>query len=202
MKKTKIEAELTKGSILDASMELFNEKGYSQTSVEDIVKHLGLTRGAFYWHFKDKEDLVKKLIFREHTYIAGIIAEAASGKYGCRQKLINLATTSIDSFYENKRYRDYVYLVRFKMEFVSSSTYFEGLTNLNQFVVAEIVKAINERKEKNEIENNIDPESTAVHLVSLNDGMFRMYFALPDHLSNKESAKKILNDYLDTIFKK
>lgn len=56
-RKTKAEAEQTRRDILDAALELFHAKGYSHTTLEEIARCAGVTRGAVYWHFKDKADL-------------------------------------------------------------------------------------------------------------------------------------------------
>ena len=54
--------EETEAKILDASMKLFLEKGYEQTTIQDIVNQLGgLTKGAFYHHFKSKEEVMDAL---------------------------------------------------------------------------------------------------------------------------------------------
>ena len=51
--------EETVNKILDVSMQLFLEKGYEHTSIQDIVNHLGgLSKGAIYHHFKSKEDIL------------------------------------------------------------------------------------------------------------------------------------------------
>lgn len=50
--------EETEQKILDAGLKLFIEKGYEQTTILDIVGEMGgLTRGAFYHHFKSKEEV-------------------------------------------------------------------------------------------------------------------------------------------------
>lgn len=54
--------EETVQKILDAALRLFLEKGYEQTTVLDIVENMGgLTRGAFYHHFKSKEEVLDAL---------------------------------------------------------------------------------------------------------------------------------------------
>jgi len=54
--------EETVQKILDVSLKLFLEKGYEQTTILDIVDNLGgLTRGAFYHHFKSKEEVLNVL---------------------------------------------------------------------------------------------------------------------------------------------
>lgn len=50
-------SELTKNRIIRVSASLFNTQGYKATSISDITKATGLTKGAIYRHFADKEDL-------------------------------------------------------------------------------------------------------------------------------------------------
>ena len=57
MRRTKEEAEETKQKIIDAAVELFETRGYAATHIEDIAEKMGMTRGAVYWHFKNKDEL-------------------------------------------------------------------------------------------------------------------------------------------------
>lgn len=66
MKKTKQEAEETKKAILQSALDLFYEKGYSKTTFEEISARINLTKGAVYWYFKNKPELVAALI---NTYV-------------------------------------------------------------------------------------------------------------------------------------
>lgn len=61
-RKTKEEANATRESVLMAALDLFAEKGYSRTTLVDIAKRIGMTRGAVYWHFENKQDLLAALI--------------------------------------------------------------------------------------------------------------------------------------------
>lgn len=65
--------EETVQKILDASLKLFLEKGYEETTVLDIIGQMGgLTRGAFYHHFKSKEEvfdtLCEKLFYDNNPF--------------------------------------------------------------------------------------------------------------------------------------
>lgn len=54
--------EETINKILDAALKLFSEKGYEETTVLDIIDNMGgMTRGAFYHHFKSKEEVLNAL---------------------------------------------------------------------------------------------------------------------------------------------
>ena len=64
MRRTKADAQLTRESLLDAAEALFAEHGVSRTSLNDIARAAGLTRGAVYWHFEDKAALFNDMMAR------------------------------------------------------------------------------------------------------------------------------------------
>ena len=52
----------TKRAIFDKYMELFEDKGYNDTSVEEITAVAGIAKGTFYYHFSSKEEVFNFLI--------------------------------------------------------------------------------------------------------------------------------------------
>ncbi|MDA0207771.1 MAG: TetR/AcrR family transcriptional regulator, partial [Acidobacteria bacterium] len=56
--------EATKERILAAAEQLVFERGYSGTSLDEIIDQVGLTKGAFFYHFKSKADLAQGIIER------------------------------------------------------------------------------------------------------------------------------------------
>ena len=56
--------EVRKSEILDAAQKLFTEKGYSKTTVTDILNVHGLSKGVFYYYFKSKEEVMDAIIQR------------------------------------------------------------------------------------------------------------------------------------------
>jgi TetR/AcrR family acrAB operon transcriptional repressor len=63
-RRTKEEALETRDKLLDAAEHLFQAQGVSHTSLQDIARRAGATRGAVYWHFKDKADLFNAMMER------------------------------------------------------------------------------------------------------------------------------------------
>ncbi len=61
-RRTKEEAEQTKQAILDSALNLFYEKGFSRTTFDEIARRINLTKGAVYWHFRNKADLLAEII--------------------------------------------------------------------------------------------------------------------------------------------
>lgn len=61
-RKTKAEAEQTRLRILKAALGLFAAKGYERTTFEDVARRIRLSKGAVYWHFKSKPELLSALV--------------------------------------------------------------------------------------------------------------------------------------------
>lgn len=57
VRRTKEEAAATRELLLDTAERVFAERGVTRASLQDIASAAGLTRGAIYWHFKDKAEL-------------------------------------------------------------------------------------------------------------------------------------------------
>lgn len=58
----KLPAEERREQLLMAAQELFLKKGYRDTTTDEIARAAGLTKGAFYFHFKSKEDMLVELV--------------------------------------------------------------------------------------------------------------------------------------------
>ncbi|MBQ9430748.1 MAG: TetR family transcriptional regulator [Kiritimatiellae bacterium] len=61
-RKTKEDTKMTREMIMKAALDLFIERGYDRTTLDDIARAVGLSKGAVYWHFENKQALLSKLI--------------------------------------------------------------------------------------------------------------------------------------------
>ncbi|MCZ6412857.1 MULTISPECIES: multidrug efflux transporter transcriptional repressor AcrR [Enterobacteriaceae] len=74
-RKTKQQALATRQHILDVALKLFSQRGVSATSLADIAQAAGVTRGAIYWHFKNKSDLFSEIWELSEASIADLEIE-------------------------------------------------------------------------------------------------------------------------------
>lgn len=117
-RKTKEEAEMTRQRLLDAAERVFHARGVSRSSLEDVAREAGLTRGAIYWHFKDKAALFEAVLARAVQSFEGQLAQrlaevaedAPARRVFCRAMLVLqvIATQS--------RERQVFEIIQFKME--------------------------------------------------------------------------------------
>src|SRR4030095_12404804 len=78
-RRTKEEAQATRERLLDAAELLFQSQGVSQTTLQQIAQAADATRGAIYWHFKDKADLFNAMMDRVTLPLEAAAQKVAGG---------------------------------------------------------------------------------------------------------------------------
>ena len=89
-RRTKEAAAATRSLLLDAAAQLFYAQGVSRTSLNDIAVAAGTTRGAIYWHFKDKADLFNAMM--ERVTLPMESTHCRVGMQNCADPLDDLCT--------------------------------------------------------------------------------------------------------------
>ena len=75
VRKTKEEAQETYAALLDAAEQVFSQKGVTNTTLNDVAVAAGMTRGAIYWHFKDKNALLQAMCDRAFLPMEALLNE-------------------------------------------------------------------------------------------------------------------------------
>ena len=116
-RRTKAEADETRTKLLDAAEQVFFEKGVARASLNEIAQRAGATRGAVYWHFKDKVDVFSSMLAR----ICMPFEEICDDKY-CELPPLDRIRQSIyavfDSMDGDARRRKVFDTALFKLEYV------------------------------------------------------------------------------------
>ena len=71
---TQERAATTRQKLMQSATELIRRKGYIATTIDDICQHSGVTKGAFFHHFKTKEELGEACLTAWNYQTAAIIA--------------------------------------------------------------------------------------------------------------------------------
>lgn len=79
-RRTRTEAVATREALLDAAEHEFRGKGVAHTTLADVALAAGLTRGAIYWHFRDKAELFEAMCERAAMPMEAMLGCAGGGR--------------------------------------------------------------------------------------------------------------------------
>ncbi|MDX8456527.1 helix-turn-helix domain-containing protein [Mesorhizobium sp. VK9D] len=80
--------EATRADLIRAARRLFTEKSYAETGTPEIVAAAGVTRGALYHHFADKQALFAAVVEQEAEIVAAQVDRASPSSLSARDALI------------------------------------------------------------------------------------------------------------------
>lgn len=99
-KLTHSKSERTSQYIIEKVAPIFNEKGYDGTSMSDLVMATGLTKGAIYGNFKNKDEIAEKVFLHNISIISKIFVETVSKPKSSIDRLLSIPM-AYDAVYEN-----------------------------------------------------------------------------------------------------
>lgn len=120
VRRTKKDAQATRSSILDAAERVFYDKGVAGASLTDVAQAAQVTRGAIYWHFKDKVDLFGAMMERttlpfEQAWVA---KQGVGADVSALQRLLGVLRLVLQSVSADARTRRVFEIALYKMEHV------------------------------------------------------------------------------------
>ena len=110
-RKTKEDTEQTRSAILDSALKTFYEKGFSRTTFDEIAKRINLTKGAVYWHFRNKADVIAAIIKQRIPSQDSTDIRVVSGEE-LKKKIIE-RTQTIE---KDKNVKDFLFFMLYRME--------------------------------------------------------------------------------------
>lgn len=200
-RKTKQQALETRQQILDAAVREFSERGVSATSLTDIATAAGVTRGAIYWHFKNKVDLFNEVWAISESKIDDLEIEYQA-KYPnnplrvLREILIYVLCATVD----DPRRRALMEIIFHKCEFVGELM---SLQQAHKILYLESYEKI-ETVLKNCVDRQLLPADlhtrrAAVVLRSYISGLMENWLFMPEGFDLKGQAANYADIYIDML---
>ena len=188
-RKTKEEAEKTRLRILEASLDVFYEQGYSGATFVKIAKRIDLTTGALYWHFKTKIDLflgLGSLMFER-------LNTAMHSLYVKPETFVELTITArsvVQLIIEDPQLKKYFALILFRMEWQDALLPVKNMFAAQDMEYKKYTQHVFEYQQK---EGNISPELSAETVTYLWLGFINGF--LSRHLNGNENMEVILTEF-------
>ncbi len=116
----------TKKAMVDAARELFAQKGMDLTTIDEITEHADVAKGTFYYHFKNKNGLVRLLMEQTLAELTLAIEQRCANITELPEMLDGLIVAHIDFF--RTRWEDFVLYFQGKADL----TLAEGYEDINE----------------------------------------------------------------------
>ena len=164
VRKTKEEAENTRREILKAALEVFYQKGYSRTTFDEIAARINLTKGAVYWHFKNKPELLVEII-KEHFFQK----QRTSYNVNTWDELKNAMVESAKIIHNDPEYRKFLFFVMFQMEWSEAmvSKVGESICGIRDYPLLQLKEALTNIQKNAQLETDANIEELALVILHL-----------------------------------
>ena len=189
----------TEERLLKNAMRLFLEKGYHGTSIDNIAQAAGLTKGALYWHFESKEDLLKRIMKEfENRFLDGLIQAVREVRGGVLDKIEKYFRYNAAFSYYNRELC--VSFTTLAAELVGahhgSEPEFRRIYRRYQEFLSTLI--LQGKKEK-AFKKEFNPDLAALTIIAFHDGVLIRWFMNRDEIDGKayvNTFKKIILDGL------
>jgi AcrR family transcriptional regulator len=191
-RKTKEDSEKTRVGILDAAEILFYEKGVSSTSLEDIAAAAGVSRGAIYWHFKNKVDLFDAMHSRIALPLEDLKAETMSQPDPIAA-LMDYWIRAFSQLASDDQRRRVIEILMRKCEYVEEFQEAEVRIREWSDSLLEIMSAIfADAQRKSLMSKDMSPETVAILVDSAIAGLFHMWMLRKSSFDIEKHAPNVI----------
>ena len=190
-------SEKTARFIIEKVAPIFNQKGYAATSMSDITKATGLTKGAIYGNFKNKEAVAIAAFNKTVNDLLKRISKHQEQSKSPLQKLY-LITDFYRDYYDYSKELGGCPILNIGVDSKNQNT---SLLNQVRYVInktqSNIAKLVTWGKAQGEIKENVDAELFSKNLYSRIEGAIFMTYTMDDDSYLLEAMNEI-----DEIIKK
>ena len=161
VRKSKEDAEKTRQAILESALDVFSEKGYAKTTFDEIAARAGFTKGAIYWYFRNKADLVAALIV-EYVERKRAEIEKVSPSSLSLDGLLERCCIWAQKSQNDLRYAKFNKFIFCQMEWSETvlNRVDKNLKELRAFHLDRIKKILIESRKNGELKDDVDIEKT------------------------------------------
>lgn len=201
-RKTEQEKQETYRKLLASASTLFIEKGVATTTLNQIAEHAGMTRGAVYWHFENKEAIILALWEEGAGGIHQDFMQALDS-LGSEGALISFRQTIhsvLERVLSDPAYSRSLRILMHCIEFCDVQT------PLNEFLMAQqqdyasgLTSAFRQLRNLGAVSSDLSDETLASGLLSYLFGMIHHHLEPCGHINLERDGRALLDIYLNGV---
>ncbi|MBK0032164.1 multidrug efflux transporter transcriptional repressor AcrR [Erwinia sp. S43] len=198
---TKQQAQETRNHIINAAIERFSEVGVSKTSLADIAAAAGVTRGAIYWHFKNKTDLLNEIWAQSDSVMADLEIEYQS-KYPADPLSVMRAMILyvFDATTSDPRRRALMEIIYHKCEFVGEMATLQLMQqNLYLECYEKIEDVLKQCIRAKQLPDNLDTPRAAIIIRGYISGIIENWLFMPESFNLADDAPQLVDTLVEML---
>lgn len=200
MRRTKEEAEATRLCIMKKALGLFSEKGIAATSLADIAQAAGVTRGAIYWHFKNKWDLFDAL-WEHYSSPLKVLGDASESDDEADPlgKFVELLRLLLVSAEQDQDLSRLIALYKRETAVLSNEELPARMQELELELHARRVRTLENAVRKGQLPRDLDVEAGSLLVKVMVDGLIISWLRSPDCFSLSERAGQFIESIVAVL---
>jgi TetR/AcrR family acrAB operon transcriptional repressor len=198
VRKTKEEALETRQRILVTAERIFHHKGVAHTSLHDIAEAAGVTRGAIYWHFKNKTDLIDAMLQQVVLPMEEAFrVQVEDTQLNPIEQLRSCNAIALRSLRDDERIRRIVEILFFKCEYVDETADMQRRhISSRALSLHRIENWMRSAVDAKLLMPGLDPAQQAISLHALTDGLLMNWLLVPESFDVVELGTQMTDIFL------
>ena len=181
-------SEPTKDKIIQVSLALFVRNGYHGTSINDIMKQVGISKAAFYSHFESKGQLLLKIINEYELRYTDQLIQVVSQHPGSADGKLH-RTISFNSKFAIKNLDLCLFLDYLTAELNADVDFLPALKRVYDKYQKFITHIIQEGIEEGCIKKDLDPAQAALIFMALHHGVLHQWVLNRHQLDGRDYVR-------------
>ena len=196
-RKTKEEAAITHSQLLDAAEEVFFIKGYSKTTLMDVANYAKLTRGAIYWHFKNKIELFEAMVERVRLPLESLTeAYTDENEENPLGKLHDFSVKILKQAATDVHYQRVYSIIMHKFEYNGEVAQIEARTKSAFFNCRErIERTFNNAITRGQLHKDLDIKQAAITKQAYFNGIISNWLFAPETFNLATMSESLVENY-------
>ena len=201
MRRTKEDAARTRDAIVTAALACFERHGISQSTIEQIAAEAGVTKGAIYWHFSNKQEIFHAL--RQQVSLPLLDRADMTLLHADEVPALDRVARFLDStltlLEEDRRTREALGVMHFKCEYVEglAEELDDGRRNSRRLAQA-LEAAYSEAQRDGSLRANLTPRVAAIETLGFLTGLTRMWLLDRGRCGIRRDARATMRAHLDS----
>lgn len=196
-RKTKAEALATRGDILNAAIQVFVENGVAGATLEQIAEAAGVTRGAIYWHFKNRLEIFRELNSEvQASFIKSILDDLDRDHPAPLDQLRRLCVGLLKDLDQDQRKRDILRILLLRCDYSGEMEVQLQQQSRDQSKNSRLFASYFKRAiDKGHLARSVDPDVVSLSLICYLSGIIYEYFRCPAAIDLNANAEKLVAQF-------